>query len=62
MAIEGFVQGAPEDYTVQSQTAVDEVYNAIPFYLSIYIYRSIAQSPSVAGSPGLFLGLHLSHS
>nr|XP_016930663.1 uncharacterized protein LOC108010299 isoform X1 [Drosophila suzukii] len=24
MAIEGFVQGAPEDYTVQSQTAVDE--------------------------------------
>ncbi|XP_033247761.1 uncharacterized protein LOC108160854 isoform X4 [Drosophila miranda] len=24
MAIEGFVQGAPEDYTVQSQTAIDE--------------------------------------
>nr|XP_017003122.2 uncharacterized protein LOC108061450 isoform X2 [Drosophila takahashii] len=24
MAIEGFVQGAPEDFTVQSQTAVDE--------------------------------------
>ncbi|EDX08262.1 GD11707 [Drosophila simulans] len=24
MAIEGFVHGAPEDYTVQSQTAVDE--------------------------------------
>lgn len=31
MAIEGFVQGAPEDFTVQSQTAVDEVYHSIPF-------------------------------
>jgi len=48
MAIEGFVHGAPEDYTVQSQTAVDEVYNAIPIFLSVYL------SPFVAGSPGFF--------